>query len=107
MAVAGCLNLFHALSPEKSLHTAQQFRARLEVRLASQPARDITYHAEPFDVACQILRSRRRLQKGMDKSERLLQAKNPLEMALKLGDGAARAQGGGQKENQLSGPAGS
>ncbi|HEX8904227.1 MAG TPA: hypothetical protein VF771_05255 [Longimicrobiaceae bacterium] len=52
-AVRGCLVRFHRLSEIEAVRKVAEFRCRLEEAPPGVPL-DMIYHAEPFDVACDL-----------------------------------------------------
>jgi hypothetical protein len=52
-AVRGCLVSFHGLSDIEAVRSVAEFRSRLEEAPPGVPL-DMIYHAEPFDVACDL-----------------------------------------------------
>ncbi|MBM4047400.1 MAG: hypothetical protein FJ279_20025 [Planctomycetes bacterium] len=53
MVVEDCLVTFHALSRDEARKRTQELRVRIERDPTGMPS-EMVYHAEPFDVACDI-----------------------------------------------------
>lgn len=53
--VKACLAQFHGFSESEAEEATMRFRKRIESPPASLSS-DIFYHAEPFDVACDVAR---------------------------------------------------
>ena len=71
--VQRCLVQFHGLSEDEAHRRSQPLRARIE----SPPigtSSDIFYHAEPFDVACDLASDRRELSRYRQEYDAILNA---------------------------------
>lgn len=60
--VGACLVQFHKLSPQEAEGKTKEMRARIESPPVGMSS-EIFYHAEPFDVACDIAKEKLDLSK--------------------------------------------